>query len=132
MADSPPNVRPSLAVTVMWIAFLSILIAAFWFVVLVYMPMQIRRFNEFGLQLPSLSKLAVDITMLLNDTWFVALPAMPVVVLGGVVILRHGVDAARGGILYALLMATLLMGAIGFFLFSVLIPLRKLMEGLSK
>ena len=132
MADSTPNAKPSLAVTTLWLGLLMILIAGFWFIVLVYMPMQKRRFDEFGLQLPSMSKTAIEISMLLNDVWFVALPVMLVVVLGGFVILRHGLKAARGGILYALLMALFLTGIGGFLVVNMVIPLFKLAEGLAK
>lgn len=132
MNDSIPNTRPSLAVTAVWLLVLSVLIAAFWFVVFTYMPMQKKKFDEFALQLPSMTMFAIDLAMLLSDAWFVALPVMLVVVPGGFVILRHGFDAAKGGILYALMIATLLSATIGFFLVSILIPLRKLAEALSK
>ena len=132
MNDSTPNTKPSLAATTAWLALLTILIAAFWFFIFAYMPMQKKRFDEFGLQLPSMSMFAIDLAMFLNDAWFVALPVMAVVILGGFVILRHGLDAAKVGILYAFLMASLMMGSIVFFLFSILIPLKKLVEGLAK
>jgi hypothetical protein len=132
MADSTPNAKSSFAVTALWLAVLTALIGAFWFTVLVYMPMQKKKFDEFGLLLPSMSKTAMDIATVLNNVWLVGLPVMFVVVLGGIVMLRHGLDAAKGGILYALVMAIFLSGAIGFFLISILIPLRKLLEGLSK
>ena len=132
MADSTPNAKPAFAVTAVWLGLLTLLIAAFWFIVLVYMPMQKKKFDEFALQLPSMTRTAIDISMLLNDVWFVALPVMLVVVLGGIVILRHGLDAAKGGILYAMLMAVLLTGIGGFLVVNMVIPLFKLAEGLAK
>jgi hypothetical protein len=132
MTNSPPNARPSLTVTAVWLGLLTILIAAFWYIVLVYVPTQKKTFDEFGLLLPWMSKTAIDISMLLHDGRWVAIPVMLIVILGGVVILRHGLDAAKGGIVYALLMALILTASIGFFIASIQIPLRKLLEGLSR
>lgn len=132
MADSMPIAKPSLAITTVWLGLLSVLIAAIWFIVLIYMPMQKKKFDEFGLQLPSMTKTAFDISMMLYDKWFVALPVMLIVVLGGVVILRHGMDAAKGGTVYAMLMVVLLAGMSGFLIVNMIIPLIKLAEGLAK
>lgn len=132
MSDSTSTAKSSLKVTAIWLGLLTILIAGFWFVVFVYMPIQKKKFDEYALQLPSMSRTAIDVAMFLNGAWFVVLPVMLLVVLGGVVILRHGLDAAKGGILYAMLMAVLLTGISGFLVVNMVIPLFKLAEALSK
>jgi type II secretory pathway component PulF len=103
--------------------------------VLVLTPGWKRRFDEFGLQLPWLTKQVIGLANLAWDNWWLAVPLALVGALawGGIVgWLRHARGWATAVTVAAALMLAALVAANLVVAYGLILPEIKLQEALSK
>ena len=124
---------PSLAGTVI----AAILVAVPWLVLFVQLlfivPRMKKTFDEYGLQLPQLTKTILGISNSVNHFWWVAIPsglAVLVLMVAGIAWLRHGLRY-RALLLTAMMLFPLVTVNV-IVAYALFLPTMKLTEGLSK
>ena len=118
--------------TAFWLSVLALLLIAFWLTILVFIPMQRKKFDEFAVQLPPLTKTVLDISMLATDRWWFLIPVSFVVVLGGFAIGRYGLPLSKFSHWYAMAATFILLGLIGIEIVALVLPWKKIAEGLAQ
>jgi type II secretory pathway component PulF len=127
--------KPSFAVTALLVAAGALLWLGMWAQLLILTPGMRRRFDEFGLQLPALTKLLISLSDWVSDNWWLTLPAVvaAVVVCGGALgWLRHRRGWTVPVTLFTVLLIALLLAGNAAVAFSLALPEVKLQEGLAK
>lgn len=127
--DEPPvkAVRPWV-----WLAALGVAWGGFWFTVFVIVPLNVARFNSFGLMLPPLTKGVLDVSVGLTKWWFVWIPLSIAAFVALAVTIRTGMVSAKAGKRVAQVATILLLASIFVTGFALAVPLAKLVYGLSK
>lgn len=127
--------KPPFVVTALLVAAGALLWLGMWAQLLILTPGMRRRSDEFGLQVPALTKLLISLSDWASDNWWLALPAVvaAVVVCGGVLgWLRHRRGWTVPVTLLTVLLIAMLLAGNAAVAFSLALPEIKLQEGLSK
>ncbi len=135
MSTHDPGRKPSYVATGFLVAAGVVLWLALWTQVLLLTPPLKKQFDEFGLQLPWLTKQVVGLANLAWDNWWLSVPAALVGALawGGLVGgLRHRAGWAAAVTLIAALMLAALTAANLVVAAGLFLPEIKLREALSK
>jgi type II secretory pathway component PulF len=127
--------KPSFVVTALLVAAGALLWLGMWAQLLILTPGMRRRFDEFGLQLPALTKVLISLSDWATDNWWLTLPAVvAAVAVGGGVLgwLRHRRGWTVPVTLFTVLLIALLLAGNAAVAFSLALPEVKLQEGLAK
>ncbi len=123
---------PSWVLTGIWLALLSAATTAVAAALLFYVPGQKRIFDEFGLQLPTLSRWVIQASSFVVAYWLVLLPAVLAGLCGTVLLVRHAFGLRTFGSAIAAVSLTLLVGFGLLIPFAMAKPMDALTRGLSK
>jgi type II secretory pathway component PulF len=127
--------KPSFAVTALLVVVGTILWLGMWGQLLILTPGMRRRFDDFGLQLPALTRLSISLGDWASDNWWLVLPAVVAVVAvcGGVLgWLRHRRGWTAPVTAFIVLLIVMLLAWNAAVAFSLTLPEITLREALSK
>ncbi len=122
----------SWVLTGIWLALLSAATTAVAAALLFYVPGQKRIFDEFGLQLPTLSRWVIRASSFVAAYWWVLVPAVLAALCGIVLVVRHAFGLRTFGNVIAVVALTLLVGFGLLIPFAMAKPMDDLMRGLAK
>ena len=123
---------PSWVLTGIWLALLSFFTMTVAAELLLYVPGQKRIFDEYGLQLPTLSRWVIVASNFVAAYWWALVPAVLAGLCGTVLLVRHAFGQRALGNVFAGFALTLLV------VFALLVPIamaqpmEALTRGLSK
>ncbi len=118
--------------TAIWLAVLlslELLVSATYLIVV---PRQKKTFDEFGLQLPGLTKAVIDAGTVFTRYWWLLVPTLLSATVVGVILGRHLFRRPTAGTLFAVLLLVLLVLLAGGTCVGLFLPHQKLAEGLNK
>ncbi len=123
---------PSWVMTGIWLALVggaTTMVAA---ALLLYVPEQKKIFDEFGLQLPVLSRWVIRASGVVVGYWFLLVPLVLVALGGGILLLRHALRLPSVGNVFAAITFALLV-AVGLMIpLTMALPMDALRQGLAK
>ena len=102
---------PTRAGTLFWLALLTVLLHTSWFVLLFALPMQKKRFDEGGAQLPQLTKEIINLATPIWEYCDILIPLSVAILWGGLILSRHVASNPRVGILFTMLALLALLGS---------------------
>lgn len=116
--------------TAFWLVVLLLGQILFWVTVLAIVPHFMKKFDEYGLQLPYLTKKVLSLSLLLGDYWFIVMPITTSLLVGGVFIGRYAFRSVRPGNVFVVFVSILVVLSILLIFVSLLIPFQKLADRL--
>lgn len=128
-----PTVKhASRTVTGIWLGLIALAVVALAVLLLVFVPAYKRSFDEFGLRLPHVTRLAIHLSAFFQAFWWALVPALLLVCGGIPLLLRHVARARTLGNVFAAVALTTLLLTTALVVFSVAAPMAALQRGLSK
>lgn len=118
--------------TAIWLAVLLALHVAFAVVMIVVLPRQKRTFDEFNMQLPSLTLSVIGLGMWYTRVWWLILPVQISATVMGVILGRHGFHRPTPGTVYSFFVLIVLFVALLITVVALALPRIKLLDGLAK
>lgn len=122
----------SWAVTTVWLTLIALAVIALAAVLGLYVPVRKKVFDEYGLQLPEVTRMVLHLSDLFLAFWWVLAPALLLVCGGLPLVIRHVARAATVGNLFAALFLVVLLLTTALAVYAVNAPMAALMRGLSK
>jgi type II secretory pathway component PulF len=122
----------SWVVTVVWLILIALAVITLSAILLVYVPGHKRTFDEFGLQLPQVTRLVLHLSAFFQASWLILVPALMIVCCGLPLVIRHVARARTLGNVFAVVFLVLLLLANGLVMYAVNAPMAALLRGLSK
>jgi type II secretory pathway component PulF len=129
---NPPASKSPWPGTAIWLAVLlslELLVSATYLIVI---PRQKRMFDEFGLQLPALTKTVIRGGDFVARYWWLVVPTLLSATAVGVILGRHLFRRPTAGTVFAVLLLVLLLLAAGGTCVGLYLPGVKLAEGMNK
>ena len=123
---------PSWVLTGVWLALLSAATTAVAAALLFHVPGQKRIFDEFGLQLPTLSRWIIQASSFVSAYWWVLVPAVLAGLCGTILLARLAFGLWTFGNMIAAVSLTLLVGFGLLIPFAMAHPMDALTRGLAK
>lgn len=102
---------PTRAGTLFWVAVLTVLLHTSWFVLLFALPMQKKRFDGHGLQLPQLTKEIFNLATPIWEYCDILVPVSVMILWGGLILGRHLAPNPRIGNVFAIFALLILLSS---------------------
>ncbi len=102
---------PTRAGTLLWLAVLTMLLHVSWFVLLFALPMQKKRFDERGAQLPQLTKEIINLAIPIWEYCDILVPLSVTILWGGLIMGRHVTPNPRIGNVFAIFALLILLSS---------------------
>jgi type II secretory pathway component PulF len=132
VAEPDPAIRSRWRGTYVWLGVLAALTLLAWVVLVYYVPLQKRRFDEHGLKLPGLTKTLIVCSDQIARYWYVVLPVVVGGMGNGVVFGRHLFRRPTAGTVFACLSLLALVAVLTVAALALALSEIKLAEGMSK
>jgi len=123
---------PSWVMTGIWLALVGTATTVVAAELLLYVPGQKRIFEEYGLQLPWLSRWVIQASAFLVEYWWAVMPLVLAALCGAILLLRHAFASRALGTVFAVGVLTLLTMAGLTIVLAMALPMDDLRRGLSK
>lgn len=127
-----PSFRSRWRGTAVWLGLLVGLNLLLWAVLVVFVPMQKKRFDEYNLQLPWLTKTVIQASDWFTSGWYFVTPTLVSAMCVGVLAGRHLFRRPTVGTAFAGLCLFALVAALTVTVVGLVLPEVKLAEGRNK